>query len=162
MKYFCGWKSLQQWGTVLKVAALRRLRTTDGMLWLQVCASAYILCGTGYWDQGFHHAGQVLYQVSQIPISLKVLLERFHFILCAWVFWSNHGCLCRHIWLFCCRHTCLVAAAIGREHQVLWSWSYAQLWAALWMLEIKPRLSAKTNAQLLSHCSSTTFQNLIR
>ena len=38
----------------------------------------------------------------------------------------------------CAPHVCLVPAEVRRGHWIPWIWSYEQLWAATWMLGIRP------------------------
>lgn len=50
-------------------------------------------------------------------------------------------------------HLSLVPAEARRGCQVPWNWSDKQLWAALWVLEIKPCCSAKAASALTAQSS---------
>jgi hypothetical protein len=69
-------------------------------------------------------------KVNKRNLTIK-LFQLFIFTsnLCVWVF-------CLHVCL--CTLSVLGLSKVRRASQILWSWSYSQLWAGMWALGVRP------------------------
>lgn len=63
-----------------------------------------------------------------------------------------------------CIHTCLVPEEARESCQTLWSWNYRQLWAATWVLGIRPAspVGAASAPKPLSSPLSHEFRHTCR
>jgi hypothetical protein len=73
---------------------------------------------------------------------MHLLILRFILILYIWVFLPMYICLCT----MCIQWSWRSEEGAGSP----WNWSYRWLWAAMWVLGIKPRTSARV-ACVLNH-----------
>ena len=109
-----------------------------------VIAALWGTCGM-HLNRWCRDCSNCILNISLTEFLLLFFLSSSSFFFFLWWWWGEYFILCGDTLLVCMsvHHIHAVPAEARRGCQILWSWSYRSLWAAMWVLGIQPRLSPR-------------------